>query len=68
MTTRYVVTDVPRVEVRGVKNGIHSPPISAAKRWFMIQDTHTGGSIGDGYEDREEAAAHCERLNEKFKS
>ncbi|AYL16378.1 hypothetical protein D9N00_19030 [Pseudomonas syringae pv. actinidiae] len=66
MTTRYVVIEVPRVEVRGLKNGIHTPQISADQRWFMIQDTHAGGSIGDGYEDREAADAECERLNDRF--
>lgn len=67
MATHYVVKEVPKVEIRGIKNGVHTPPISAAQVWFVIEETQSGGRIGDGYEDRETADAECERLNEKFK-
>ncbi|PBP34585.1 hypothetical protein CCL11_25715 [Pseudomonas syringae] len=67
MATHYVVKKVPKVEIRGIQNGVHTPPISAAQVWFVIEETQSGGRIGDGYEDRETADAECERLNEKFK-
>lgn len=60
----FVVKRCNKIVIHGRREGetFHEP--AEASSWYRINDTRTGGFIGDGYDLEEDAKRECRRLNE----
>jgi hypothetical protein len=61
----FVVKRCNKIVIHGRRAGEtgHPPPDAAV--WYRINDTRTGGFIGDGFELEEDAQHVCRQLNAK---
>lgn len=59
----FVVKRCNKIIIHGRRAGesLHEPAEAAS--WYRINDTRTGGFIGDGYDLEEDARQECQRLN-----
>ncbi|RVD80037.1 hypothetical protein A9HBioS_0561 [Pseudomonas koreensis] len=59
----FVVKRCNKIIIHGRRAGESLQEPAEASSWYRINDTRTGGFIGDGYDLEEEARRECRRLN-----
>jgi len=59
----FVVKRCNKIIIHGRRAGESQHEPAEASSWFRINDTRTGGFIGDGYDLEEDARRECRRLN-----
>ncbi|WP_166226044.1 hypothetical protein [Pseudomonas atagonensis] len=59
----FVVKRCNKIIIHGRRAGDSQHDRPEATSWYRINDTRTGGFIGDGYDHEEDARHECKRLN-----